>query len=174
MTEILAQLGDRRRVALVGDGKPLHDLALAARDLKQGRRATHPELMLFSTWGEVQDDTQYDPTGRDLQPLVDVIDERGIDLILATLDQLSPETETDTTVHKAKGREWSTVRIAQDFPEPARTPTAPTATATRYPSRSTPRGPPGLRRGHPRSTPHLDLGGLSWIHRHPDGNPAAA
>ena len=92
MTEILTQLGDRRRVALVGDGKPLHDLANAARDLKQGRRTSHPELMLFATWGEVQDYAQYDPTGRDLQPLVDVIDEHGIDLILATLDQLSTLT----------------------------------------------------------------------------------
>jgi hypothetical protein len=25
-----------------------------------------------------------------------------------------------------------------------------------------------------RAQHHLDLGGLSWIHRHPDGNPAAA
>jgi len=79
----------------------------------------------------------------DLQPLVDVIDEHGIDLILATLDQLSPETDTDTTVstiHKAKGREWSTVRIANDFPEPE-DPTTPTSTACHYPPLSTPPRP---------------------------------
>ena len=176
MTEILAQLGDRRRVAHVGDGKPLQDLALAARDLKQGRRATHPELMLFSTWGEVQNYAQYDPIGRDLQPLVDVIDEHGIDLILATLDQLSPETDTDTTVstiHKAKGREWSTVRIADDFPEPA----DPDRTDGNGDPLPAPIDPAEARLAYvavTRAQHHLGLGGLSWIHRHPDGNTAAA
>ena len=143
MTEILAQLGDRRRVALVGDGKPLQDLALAARDLKHGRRATHPELMLFSTWGEVQDYAQYDPTGRDLQPLVDVIDEHGIDLILATLDQLSPRpTPTPPSPPSTKPKAANGPPSASPTTSPSRrTPTAPTATATRYPARSTPPRP---------------------------------
>ena len=129
-----------------------------------------------STWGEVHDYAQYDPTGRDLQPLVDVIDEHGIDLILATLDQLSPETDTDTTVstiHKAKGREWSTVRIANDFPEPA----DPDRTDGNGDPLPAPIDPAEARLAYvavTRAQHHLDLGGLSWIHRHPDGNPAAA
>jgi hypothetical protein len=68
MTEILGQLRSGRRVALVGDGKALQDLALAARDLQNGRRSTHYELMLFSSWGEVQDYAQHDPTGAIFNP----------------------------------------------------------------------------------------------------------
>lgn len=121
MAEILDLLGAGRRVALVGSGTTLEALAKAARDLKEGRRTSHPELLLFSTWGEVQDYAEYDPDGRDLLPLVEVIDEHGVDVVLHTLSQLSNEAcaeVTVSTIHKAKGREWSSVRIADDFSEP--------------------------------------------------------
>src|SRR5262249_51779683 len=121
MAEILRLLGMGRRVALVGSGETLSKLALAAQELKSRQRTTHPELLLFSTWGEVQDYVEHDPDGRDLQPFVDVIDEHGVDIILDTIGRLSEEALADvtvSTVHKAKGREWSTVRISYDFPEP--------------------------------------------------------
>jgi hypothetical protein len=74
-----------------------------------------------------------------------LIDEHGIDLILAILDQLSPETDTDTdttvsAIHKAKGREWSTVRIANDFPEPE-DPDRTDVNGDPLPARSTPPRP---------------------------------
>ena len=87
-----------------------------------------------------------------------------------------PETDTDTTVstiHKAKGREWSTVRIANDFPEPA----DPDRTDGNGDPLPAPIDPAEARLAYvavTRAQHHLDLGGLSWIHRHPDGNPAAA
>jgi superfamily I DNA/RNA helicase len=107
-----------------------------------------------------------------------LIDEHGIDLILAILDQLSPETDTDTdttvsAIHKAKGREWSTVRIANDFPEPE----DPDRTDVNGDPLPAPIDPAEARLAYvavTRAQHHLDLGGLSWIHRHPDGNPAAA
>jgi superfamily I DNA/RNA helicase len=173
MAEILTLLGSGRRVALVGSGTVLESLAKAARDLKNGRRTDHPELMLFGTWGEVQDYAEYDPDGRDLLPLVDVIDEHGVDVVLDTLSQLSAEAGADVTVstiHKAKGREWPTVRIADDFPEPE------------DPDNTDPDGEPLPGKIDPaearlayvavtRAQHRLDLGGLSWINRHPDGNP---
>ena len=176
MTEILGQLRSGRRVALVGDGKALQDLALAARDLQNGRRSTHYELMLFSSWGEVQDYAQYDPTGRDLQPFVDVIDEHGVDIVLATLAQLCREHDAEVTVstiHKSKGREWTAVRIADDFPEPE-DPEHTDINGTPLPA---PIDPGEARLAYvavTRAQHHLDLGGLSWINRHPDGNPVAA
>jgi superfamily I DNA/RNA helicase len=80
---------------------------------------------------------------------------------------------TVSTAHKAKGREWANVRIAADF-------TPPEDSDQKDDN------------GHPvpgsiddaearlayvavtRTRSCLDLGGLSWIHHHPDGNPASA
>ncbi|WP_217561609.1 hypothetical protein [Streptomyces sp. GbtcB6] len=59
----------RRTDALVSVGAALlAALALAALDLKEGRRTNHPELVLFASWGELQDYAAYDPAGGDLQP----------------------------------------------------------------------------------------------------------
>ncbi|MGM1060105.1 UvrD-helicase domain-containing protein [Saccharothrix sp. Mg75] len=173
MAEVLSLLGSGKRVALTGGGKALSDLATAAKHLKEGKRAGHPELLLFSTWGEVQEYAAHDPDGRDLQPLVDVIDEHGVDVVLSTVDRLSDEEGADvtvSTVHKAKGREWSAVRIARDFVEPEDRENV---------------GPDGqplpgeislaeARLAYvavTRAQHRLDLGGLSWINQHPDGKP---
>lgn len=68
MAQVMAMMASGQRVALAGGGDGLRALALAARDLKEGRRTTHPELLLFPTWGELQDYVAHDPAGRDLQP----------------------------------------------------------------------------------------------------------
>jgi hypothetical protein len=68
MAQVMAMMASGQRVALAGGGDGLRALALAARDLKEGRRTTHPELLLFPTWGELQDYAAHDPAGRDLQP----------------------------------------------------------------------------------------------------------
>jgi ATP-dependent exoDNAse (exonuclease V) beta subunit len=173
MAEILTLLGEGRRVALVGSGTTLKALAKAAKDLKDGRRTTHPELLLFSTWGDVQDYAEYDPDGRDLLPLVDVIDEHGVDVVLDTLDQLSDESAAEVTVstiHKAKGPEWASVRIANDFAEP-QDPDNCDLEGEPLPG---PIDPAEARLAYvavTRAQHRLDLGGLSWINRHPDGNP---
>ncbi len=174
MIAILRLLADNRRVALVGGGKALEDLAVAAGQLKAGHRATHPELVLFSTWGELQEYAEFDPSGQDLLPLVDVIDEHGVDVILAAVRRLCDEQDAHivvSTAHKAKGREWPCVQIAPDFEPP--------------PSEETDaRGqpvPPPLNQEEARlayvavtrARRHLDPGGLAWFDSHPDA-PARA
>lgn len=174
MAEILALLGLGRRVALVGRGDTLSELALAARDLKSGRRTSHPELLLFSTWGEVQDYTENDPDGRELQPFVDVIDEHGVDVVLDVISRLCDEAGAEvtvSTVHKAKGREWPTVRIANDFLEPEDPDPELDTNGEPLPG---PIDPAEARLAYvavTRARERLDLGGLSWINRHPDGKP---
>lgn len=151
----------------------LRGLVNAARDLKAGTRTTHPELLLFSSWGEVQDYAEYDPDGRDLLPLVDVIDEHGVDVVLDTLSKLSDEASAEvtvSTVHKAKGREWSSVRIADDFPEPE-DPDNVDAEGHPLPGKIDPGEARLAYVAVTRAQHRLDLGGLSWINRHPDGNP---
>lgn len=118
MQEVMDALAAGVKVALVGGGRQLRLLAEAARDLKAGRKSTHPELFLFSSWGEVQDYATQDQSGKDLYPFVELIDDHGVDVILEAIGKLSDERHAQLTVstgHKAKGREWNTVRIADGF-----------------------------------------------------------
>ncbi|MGW6308998.1 UvrD-helicase domain-containing protein [Streptomyces niveus] len=171
MTEVMNHLATGHRVALAGGGESLRALAGAARDLREGRATWHPELLLFASWGELQDYAEHDPAGGDLKPFVDLIDEHGHEAILAAVNRLTPEAHADVTVstaHRAKGREWNTVRIAPDFTPPKDTdqkdangrpvpgPIEDTEARLAYVAVT-------------RARTQLDLGGLSWIHNHPDG-----
>ncbi|MFJ5817474.1 UvrD-helicase domain-containing protein [Streptomyces sp. NPDC093108] len=172
ITEILALLAAKTPTALVGGGDALRALALAARDLIGGRRTHHPELVLFTTWNELRDYAELDPAGADLQPFANLVDEHGPDVILQAVERLVPEAQarvTVSTAHKAKGREWGSVRIASDFTPPADTEDVDTEG----------RPAPGsideseARLAYvavTRARHHLDPAGLEWVHQHPD-NP---
>jgi hypothetical protein len=173
IAEILTLLADGRRVALAGRAEQLKSLAEAAQKLQAGNRTDHRDLVLFSTWGEVQDYVEWDPDGRDLVAFVDVIDEHGADVVLATLNQLSAEAEAEVTVstaHSAKGREWSRVRIAADFPEPT-DPEEVDLAGNPLPGEIEPEEARLAYVAVTRAQHQLDMGGLSWINQHPDGNP---
>ncbi|GCD40360.1 DNA helicase [Streptomyces paromomycinus] len=172
MATVMDLLATGQRVGLVGGGESLRALVLAARDLKEGRRTGHPELVLFTCWGEVQDYAAHDPAGRDLAPLVDLVDTHGTEALLTAIARIVPEEQAEVTVstaHKAKGREWSCVRIAEDFTPPEDTEETDAA------GRPIP-GPidDGEARlayvAVTRARHHLDLGGLSWINNHPAGS----
>ncbi|MGW8850076.1 UvrD-helicase domain-containing protein [Streptomyces xiamenensis] len=118
MIEIMKLLPTGRRVALAGGAEPLQALARAAHDLQNGRRTTHPELLLFERWADLKEYAEHDPAGGDLAPLIDVVEQHGTQAILNAIDKLTPEPYADITIstaHKAKGREWNTVRISSDF-----------------------------------------------------------
>ncbi|MFD9567863.1 UvrD-helicase domain-containing protein [Streptomyces sp. NPDC059994] len=165
MAEVLHQLDAGRRVAMAGGGGSLRALATAAQDLKNGRGTRHPELFLFRSWGEVQDYAENDPAGADLLPWVELVDELGTTAVLQAVDRLGSEESADVTVstaHKAKGREWPSVRIGEDFLEPE----------------EDAQGRPGpITRGEARlayvaltrARHHLDIGGLAWFNEHPQG-----
>ncbi|MER6563482.1 UvrD-helicase domain-containing protein [Streptomyces sp. NPDC001027] len=176
MTEVMRLLADGRRVALARGAQALATLALAARDLKEGRPTAHPELVLFGSWCQLQEYAEHDPSGRDLQPFVNLVDTHGPDAILSAINQLTDETNANVTVstaHTAKGREWPAVRIADDFPPPKDTdqhdaqgrpiPEPVSGTDARLAYVAVTRG-----------RHHLDLGGLSWINTHPSPGPPRA
>lgn len=121
MQEVLAFLERGVPVALTGGGSALHRIAKAAEELKSGRRTSHPELFLFSSWGEVQDYVEHDKAGQDLKAIVKLVDTYGPDQIIQAVDRLSAEEDAKVTVstaHKAKGREWASVRIGKGFAAP--------------------------------------------------------
>ncbi|MFJ8637228.1 UvrD-helicase domain-containing protein [Streptomyces sp. NPDC093568] len=173
MAQVMAHMAAGHQVGLVGGGDSLQALALAARDLKEGRRTHHPELILFPCWGDLQDYATHDPAGRDLQPLVHLVDTHGTDSILRAVARLAPELEAQVTVstaHKAKGREWPRVLVADDFDRAKDDITDD--------HQDTPRPPDPVDDAEARlayvavtrTRRRLDLGGLSWILNHPDGS----
>jgi len=122
MHEVLTHLDQGTPVALVGGGKELRRLAEAAIDLKAGRRTSHPELFLFTTWGEVQDYAAIDPEAQSLRTIVNLIDSFGPDTIIDAVARLSDEDKARvivSTAHKSKGREWDAVRIGGGFHAPS-------------------------------------------------------
>ncbi|MEU7061749.1 UvrD-helicase domain-containing protein [Streptomyces sp. NPDC046197] len=174
MAQVMTLMAAGYRVALAGGGDSLQALALAARDLKEGRRTHHPELILFPCWSDLQDYAAHDPAGRDLQPLVNLVDTHGTDAILAAVARLAPEPHAQVTVstaHKAKGREWPRVLIADDFTRPEND-ALDGRTDTAMPPHPVDDAEARLAYvAVTRTRQRLDLGGLSWIHGHPDGTP---
>ena len=106
---------------MVGGGKPLLNIAKAAIDLQAGRRTSHHDLALFSSWGEVQEYAEQDSAAADLKAIVELVDTYGPQQIIRTVQRMSDEAQARvvvSTVHKAKGREWNRVRIGAGFTPP--------------------------------------------------------
>ncbi|KPC60013.1 UvrD-helicase domain-containing protein [Streptomyces chattanoogensis] len=173
MVEVIRQLAAHRRVALAGGDEALSALARAAHDLEAGRRTAHPELMLFESWPELREYAEHDPAGRDLLPLVELVDEHGTAALRRALGRLSPEDSAEVTVstaHRAKGREWPGVRIADDF-------TGPDDLDDHAEDGTPLPGPIDTDEARlayvavTRARLRLDIGGLSWINGHPAGDP---
>jgi hypothetical protein len=121
MQEVLAFLDLGIPVALTGGGTALRRIATAADELKAGQRTSHPELFLFKSWEEVQDYVENDAAGQDLKAIVQLVDKYGTDTITHAVDRLSSGQDAKVTVstaHKAKGREWSSVRVGPGFTSP--------------------------------------------------------
>ncbi|MFJ5803694.1 UvrD-helicase domain-containing protein [Streptomyces decoyicus] len=156
LAEVLQFLERDVPVALAGGGTPLLRIAQAAIDLQAGRRTSHHELFLFSSWGEVQEYAEQDSAAAGLKAIVELVDTYGPQQIIAAVNRMVDEDQARvvvSTVHKAKGREWNRVRVGDGFTPPADEP-----------------GPRGL---HPaearliyvavtRARQELDTTGIQW------------
>lgn len=117
---VLGALRDGKRPALVGGAEEVVRFAEAAQALQDGRPTSHPELACFGSWGEVQAYVDNDEMGSDLRLLVRLCDDFGPEKIIQGLGRTVREDSADvvvSTAHKSKGREWDTVRLADDFPD---------------------------------------------------------
>lgn len=109
-----------QRAALVGGGDQIRRLAVAAQELQQTGHTEHPELFMFTSWNEVREYSQEDDGG-DLRVFVRLIEDMTAEGVIRAVDNLVEERIADvvvSTAHKAKGREWESVRIHTDFKEP--------------------------------------------------------
>lgn len=104
---------------LQGGGQELLAFCRGADELKSRGSSTHRDLSAFTTWQDVQDYIEEDKSAADLKVMVQLVDKYGTDRIEKAvramyLDEPTAEL-TVSTAHKAKGREWDSVRIASDF-----------------------------------------------------------
>lgn len=122
VSRALAGLRDGKRVCVVGGAQDVIFFAEGAKRLMETGWSHHPDLQCFSTWGEVQDYVEFDPSGSELQLLVKLVDEFGVDQIIDGLGKCSQREDTAdlvvSTSHKSKGREWESVQLGPDFPDP--------------------------------------------------------
>lgn len=116
---VMDSVAKDRKTALVGGGAEIKRLAWAAQALLDGRPCDHPELLGFPTWQAVREHAAEEDGA--LKVMVELIDTHGTVPIVEAADALVPEEQAEvvvSTVHKAKGREWNTVRIHDDFRAP--------------------------------------------------------
>lgn len=167
VAQVLTATGGGRPAALVGGGREIRRLAEAAITLKAGAGTDHPELFAFRTWGELQDYVTHDSGGADLKVFVHLVDSYGPDVVIDAVDRLVSEQRAAvviSTAHRAKGREWDTVRVAGDFP-------APEGERGDGPQQPSYRGAIGRAEAMlayvavTRARHVLDRAGLSWIDR---------
>lgn len=112
-----------RRAALMGNVKEnLRVFTLSCAQLIDQKRTSHPELGIFQTWGEAlnwaRDESE---VSTDTAMLIRLVESVGAEEMLNILDSTVDEKGADVviaTAHRAKGREWNTVRLAGDFKHP--------------------------------------------------------
>lgn len=123
-SQLIGALARGESVAFVGGTGEIKRFAEAADQLmtpdpRTGkiRRVSHPDLMGFSCWADVQTYVQTDE-GSDLRTMVNLIDDYGVAEVLEIAAATTNEESADlivSTAHKSKGREWDQVKIAEDF-----------------------------------------------------------
>lgn len=123
LDELIKSLNDGIRTALAGGARELQHVAEAANNLAHGRRSDHEMFAGFSTWQELRDYVETDHPDQQLKRWVQLVDKHGAEALLRALRSTVHETtgqpeRTISTAHKAKGLEWSSVQIAEDYFEP--------------------------------------------------------
>jgi hypothetical protein len=102
-------------------GKDIERFAWAAKDLMTGQGTDHPDLCGFQTWSELVKYVEEEEDTDDLKRLVGIINRVGISAVIDAVRGCVTKDKARVTVstsHKAKGLQWPTVRIADDFAPP--------------------------------------------------------
>ena len=124
MNEILYFLKQGKAVCIAGEKKAaeLRSIAQAALDLQTQKWTTHPDFKEFRRWEDVVASVADEEEGdAGLSSMVNVIVRNGAEDIIAAIDSCVPADQADitiSTVHVAKGLEWTHVRISPDFRPP--------------------------------------------------------
>lgn len=116
--QVMSYQANETPVAMVGGGEDIKSFAFAALDLMKGRKPNYAPLAAFSDWAEVLDYVENDSGGSDLKVNVRLMRDFGPVQVIDAMKNLSSEKDAKvvvSTAHRAKGREWDSVRIGVDF-----------------------------------------------------------
>jgi superfamily I DNA/RNA helicase len=102
---------------LVGGTDEVMEMLRGVQDLKDGRQSTVSDFFGFDKWEQVVEFAK-SGEGDHLLSFVNLVEQRGERQLMWALNRVVDEERSDliiSTAHKAKGREWSTVRLMDDF-----------------------------------------------------------
>lgn len=120
--QVMNELSKNRKVAILGRTQELIDFAEACGQLQKGKKTSHHELAPFNSWAEVKTYVaRYPEETHEIKTMIDLVDRFGVTALIDALKQVVDEAESDvliSTAHKAKGREWDTVKLAGDYLHP--------------------------------------------------------
>lgn len=119
VAECIQSLNNGFRTAVVGNVTELIDFARACEQLIHGQRTGHPELAPFANWDEVHQWIADEPDeSAGLQAWVNLVGSYTAAGLIRYLESCTSEANAQVTVstaHRAKGREWKSVRLSNDF-----------------------------------------------------------
>jgi hypothetical protein len=114
---IIECLDAGKKPHLVGGTDEVMEMLRGVQDLKGGKQSTVPDFFGFDKWEQVVEFAK-SGEGDHLQSFVNLVEGRGERQLMWALNRTVDEERSDliiSTAHKAKGREWSTVRLTDDF-----------------------------------------------------------
>ncbi|MGO1851837.1 MAG: UvrD-helicase domain-containing protein [Microbacteriaceae bacterium] len=119
IAEIIEAQDDGRRVHIAGESKTreLRQVAEACYELQRDGKTRHRDFRQFDSWHQA---VEFVEAGEapELAPVIKLVDSVGAQRVIDAIDACVPQEHADVTVstaHVAKGLEWDTVRIANDF-----------------------------------------------------------
>jgi hypothetical protein len=123
IAELMRALGQGKRVHMAGGVQDLVVDIESAQSLMEGGRPRSPALQVFNTWGELVEYARSE-VGADLAPLVKLLDRWPASALLKALNKTKDVQEEGadlviSTAHRAKGREYPSVKLGSDFPWPS-------------------------------------------------------
>jgi superfamily I DNA/RNA helicase len=110
-----------RKFAFLADVAEIKSWMASAQDLINNKQVYHSELSCFSSWAEVIEYCELNKADNEFKYMINLLetfnnDFKKIDDILNMINTNTNEADcVICTVHKAKGLEWDTVLIGNDF-----------------------------------------------------------
>lgn len=116
--EIVNAIDNNMKPHVVGGTREMKALLNDVDRLQKGEPGARPEFFGFTNWAEVVEYAQK-PEGENLAQFVNLVEQMGRSALWrAVLSTTDTEADADivvSTAHKAKGREWKSVRLSEDF-----------------------------------------------------------
>ncbi|TCU17890.1 UvrD-helicase domain-containing protein [Rhizobium sullae] len=114
---VIEALDQGQKPHLVGGNKDLMDMLRGVQALKAGEPSDVADFFGFANWNEVVEFSRTDE-GAHLVTFVNLVESRGEKQLMWALNHtvgVDEGTVVISTAHKAKGREWTSVRLMDDF-----------------------------------------------------------